>query len=665
MAAWVRGLAAVFLLLAVAQGTGIQDGLNRRLTDVHAGWRARAQPVPFPDEIVVVAIDDRSISRLGRVRYWSRQQYAELLDRLGAAKAVGFDILFAEADRDPAGDAALGAAMARHGRVVVPYYQWKETRPLSTEAQRETEALLARLPTAARAAPYGMPVPPSTLEPPIRPLLESAAGLGYADVNADPDGVYRAPALLKATTDGRPLVHFTVALAALAARTDLQETLTAVPGAFSFGGRTVPLEEGALLLRPLAVRGGGYGHTRAAGQPVPTVSFVEALEADPEQFRNKIVLIGETATGTPDIRPTALDNGLRGVELNAEMVANLLHVPPLRALPLALQWPLILLAAGLPLWLFTVLPPSRASLGAGTLLLAAVGVMEGAYWTGNMVPLWSPALLGVLGSTLAMGVQRAAQEHAQKQRFRERFSQYVSPKLVQRIERNRDMAAEEGRRQRLAVLFSDVRGFTTYTEQHPAELVVRQMREYLDEMAAAVDEFDGVLDKFVGDAVMGLYGPFLEGEQNLSARALASALNMIERLERLNKKWAEDEMPVLRIGIGIHVGEAIFGEIGTARRQQLTALGDTVNLAARLESATKEFGAALLVSQAAMEEAEPVLGRVVRFIDRGTIPVKGREQPVHVYEVRRRPAGAAGAAAAPEEGPGNAAREEAREEVAR
>jgi adenylate cyclase len=328
------------------------------------------------------------------------------------------------------------------------------------------------------------------------------------------------------------------------------------------------------------------------------------------------------------------------VELNAEILANLLYLQPAYPLSLSVQWLLILLAGGLPLWFFSAYNPRLASVGSLALLAITVGGMEGAFWFAGQVPSWAPVLVGLLGSTLGMGLQSAIREHAQKQQIRERFGQFVSPKLVEQIVRNPDQDVESGRRQHVAVLFSDVRDFTPYSERHSPELVMRQMREYLDEMAATVFEQDGVLDKFIGDAVMGLFGPFLEPGANVSARGIASGLAMLDRLETINTRWAAEGLPQFRIGIGVHVGEAVVGVIGTSRRQQFTALGDTVNVAARLESATKVIGVPLLVTDAARAEAAPVLGAFVEFLDRGEIQVKGREQPVQIFEVRRRTAAA-------------------------
>jgi adenylate cyclase len=638
MKAWVKGLVGALALLAAVQALGISEGLNRWLTDTHWRWKAGASREPFPSDLVVIGIDDRSVKDLGRLRYWSRANYARLLDRLREARAVGIDVLFTEADEvDQAGDAALAAALREHGRAVVPSYTWRETRPVSAETQVQLSAFLARLPAVG---PRGSSLPTVNglvIEPPLPAFVQAAAALGFADVGSDPDGVYRAPVLLKAVSGGdgdRLIPHFTTAVAAVATGTPLEEVVAGAPSALHLGDRTVALTDGLISLEPLARRGGGYA--RGPGAPVPLVSFADALESSPADWKGKIVLVGETATGTTDIRPNPLDPGLRGVELNAEILANLLYRPPVGALPLAAQWALIFAAIGIPLWLYSAFKPAQATLGAVVTLLALTGVMEAGFWLARLVPSWSPVLFGLAGSTLLMGLQRLAQEEQAKQQIRDSFSVYVSPELVEEIVNDPSRAQAEGTRQRIAVLFSDVRGFTTYSEQNPPELVVRQMREYLTEMTESVMAQEAVLDKFIGDAVMALFGPLHEEEQNVSAKAVACALDMLERLDRLNAAWAEEGLPLFRIGIGLHVGDAIVGNIGSPQRQQYTALGDTVNSAARLESACKDLMATLVLSQAVKDEAEPILGQYVEFVDRGDLLVKGKEIPIRVYEARRR-----------------------------
>jgi Adenylate cyclase, family 3 (some proteins contain HAMP domain) len=634
MKAWQKSVIGILALLALMNGLGLTDSLNRWLTDAHWRFRAYFKPTPFPDDILIVAIDDKSLRKLGRLRYWSRKRYAQLLERLRLAKAVGIDILFAEPDeKDPQGDAAFAAAVRRHGRVVLPFHQW-QGRILSESEREATKRLKLKLPTVAKGKTLHVPFAfVETFQPPLPSLLDAASAVGYADVNADPDGVYRKPIILRQTSEGKLMPHFALAVACVAKGKRLTEVIQPVPLSLRFGERVVPLEGGALWLHHIARRS---DLIVGLGSPVPTVSFVDALTMPPEKFAGKIVLVGETATGTTDIRPTPLDNGLRGVELNAEIIANLLYLPPVRPMPLALQLLLISLAAVVPLWLYSTTNVRMATMGAFVTVFALAVLMEAAFWLGRWLPNFGVPLLAWLSSTLLMGLQRLAQEEAQKRQIRQTFSLYVAPEVVEEIVRNPEIAHQEGVRQRVAVLFSDIRGFTSYSEQNPPELVVRQMREYLTEMTAAVQNHRGVLDKFIGDAVMALYGPFLPDGTNISALAVASALEMLERLEKLNERWLQQGMPTFRIGIGIHVGEAMVGNIGSIQRVQYTALGDTVNLASRLQSLTKDFKVPLLVSEEVKEEAEKVLGDTVAFVDLGTVSVRGREKPVRVYAVKKR-----------------------------
>lgn len=636
--AWWRGLLGTLAVLALAQFAGVNTNLDRWLTDAH--WRlvAAHDPTPFPDDILVVAIDDATIQKLGRLKYWSRAKYAELLDKLGEAKAVGLDILFVDPDQyDPEGDAALAEAIERQGRTVAVCYQWHETRPISAETQAELKLLESRLPQFQDSVGLDVAyLTGETLQPPLAAVTEAAAALGYSDVNADADGVYRDPQLVRGTFNLTELHQLSLAVAAVGAGQGGQSLSRGALAEVDLGGRRVPLQAGALLLQPIARRGGGLGE--GLGQPVPTISFVDALTKPSDFFHDKLILVGETATGTTDIRPNPLDPGLRGVELNAEMLANLLYLDPVRPLAGGPQWLLILLAIGLPLALYSRLSPRVASAGAVLTAVVLIAVLEVCF-RARLVPAWSPVLLSLLSATLIMGLQRLATEEQQKRQLRTSFSMYVAPELVEEIVDDPEIATQEGTRRQVAVLFSDIRSFTSYCEHNPPEVIVRQMREYLGSMADSVDQFHGVLDKYIGDAVMALWGPFLPDDSNSAALAVMSGLDMLDRLERLNEAWGAAELPLFKIGIGIHLGEAVVGNIGSARRMQYTALGDAVNLASRLESNTKELGAPFVVSEDVKAATEAVLTDHVGFRPLGTITVKNRAQPVTVYAVMRSAAG--------------------------
>ena len=636
----VIGLLGTLALLALSYAFGISEGLNRWLTDQHWRYAAKAVGEPFAG-ITIVAIDDKTLAsrdpatgkRFGRTGDWSRERYAQLLERLGRARAVGLDILFLDDGRDTAGDAAFAAAVARHGRVVLAFSQFVGDRSLTREDQQHIATLLGRAGIPAETAASGLQlIREDWLQPPLPALMQASAGLGLVEVSADVDGVHRhAVPLWSCGARGPVLPSFSLSVACVATGT-ANSALLPSPGVIALGQRRLPLSGGQLWLQPVARRPTVPG----PGRPVRLVSFCDALRADPEAFRDQIVLVGETATGTGDIRPNPLDAGLRGVEFNAEVLANLLRLPPVRPLPAGPNLLLMLLALGLPLWLFRAASPRLAtglSALAGLVLWALMEVM---FWAARLVPAWSLVLVGTMGATLIMGLMRLAEEERAKRQIRRSFSMYVAPEVVALIAEDPAIANQEGVRQNMAVLFSDVRGFTSYCEQNPPELVVAQMREYLSEMTLSVDNYQGVLDKFVGDAVMALYGPFLEPDADCCALAVASALDMLARLDSLNARWAERGWPELKIGVGIHYGAAILGNIGSERKMQYTALGDTVNTAARLESMTKELHVPLLVSDEARALAEPVLGQLIEFGPLGQITVRNRATPVTVFTAVRR-----------------------------
>jgi adenylate cyclase len=633
------GIALVVLFVAGA--ANITAPLNRALFDQHARWSAALRPRPFPEELLVIGIDDASVRKLGRLRNWSRSRYADLLDRARTAKVVGLDVLLTEPDaRDPQGDVALAEAIRRSGNVILPAFVYNEVRPVTDDTQAQTARFLARLPKAGVGMEDAFPsLNPQTVEPPIDGLVGGSLALSVASVNADPDNVYRRPVISYVVPDKEGVLRYVPHIAAAVVSA---ATARPLPELFA----DLPLHDGAIILRPVTRRGGSL--RSGVGTPVPYLSFADALVAPPETFAGKVILIGETVTGTTDIRPNSIDNGLRGVELNAEIVANLMGAfPPLRDFPPLLSVLLIGLAIAFPIQLFATAPLIRAaSFGAVTTLLSLVAVMECAYFAGGWVPPWAEVLIVFTAATLTAGIGRAGQEAARRRQLQDQFSAYVAPEQVEELLRNPDALFAGTRRTRCAILFSDIRDFTTYSEQNPPEVVDRQMREYLTEMSAAVFARLNFLDKFVGDAVMALFGELLPDSvkrDNYAAEAVYCAADMLDRLDRLNAGWRAEGLPEFRVGIGIHFGEALFGNVGAMdsevgiRRLQLTALGDSVNLASRLQSATKEYGAVVLVSgevKHRAERSELLRGRVV-WRDMGLLTVRGRARETPVWAVER------------------------------
>ncbi|MCS7224445.1 MAG: adenylate/guanylate cyclase domain-containing protein [Armatimonadetes bacterium] len=629
MKEWQKALAGTIVLMALVRLSGIGDGIQRWLTDQHWRWKASYAPVSVPPGILIIAIDDATLRKFGRLSHWSRRRYAELIKKLSQAKAIGLDILFVEPDRlDPEGDRAFAEAVKQNGKIVIPFHIWKEARPLSPSDQKALSQLVGRLPKSP-VADGDLPFTPThLLQPPLDGLVRTAQSLGYADLNADPDGVYRTPILLRRTGEGRLLPHFVLSLACLASGTTVEKALLA-DRHLDLNGRRIALVSGSLPLHPFVKRGGA---SQADGDPIRQISFADALTKDPSFFKDAIILVGETAAGTTDIRPNPLDPGLRGVELNGEILANLLYLDPVQPVPGWINGLLIMLMVGLPLWLYNNRSAAFANGASLSLLLSLLVLLEVFFWIFGWIPNWSFLFSGWLGATGLMALQRLRQEEERKRLLRETFSLYVAPELVQQILKAPEHALQDARRQKVAVLFSDIRNFTTYSEQTPPEEIVAQMKEYLTEMTQSVMAHRGVLDKFIGDAVMALFGPWLPEDAPLSALALLTAKDMDRRLKTLNQNWVQQGRQPFRIGIGIHCGEAVVGNIGSSQRVQFTALGDTVNLASRLQSLTKELKASVLVSQEAKEEAERFLADQIEFVDKGVITVRGREKPVRIFQ---------------------------------
>jgi adenylate cyclase len=632
---WI-GFFGTLAVLAVAGMSGVSVRLNRWVSDAHWTMAARRAPSPF-DDVLIVAVDDKTLKAVdpatgkpfGRPGDWSRGRYARLLDRLALAKVVGLDILFLDESLSPEGDEALVQAVQRHGRVVLGFNLFAGVPTASDAVKAEVQHLLDRCgpvkgPDDLHAVPWYY------LQPPLPRLVDAAAALGSVDVAPDPDGIFRHVPLARRCEDSL-LPHFTLAMAAVADGLTPAAAVAGPPTTVALPGRQVPIPDGLLDLRPIT----RHGRNGVAGHPVPTVSFCDALNLPPERFRDKIVLVGETASGTTDIRPNPLDRDLRGVELNAEILANLLVVPPVRFPPANFNLLLMAMAVFMPLIFFSRLKPQAATIASALSTLVIMGCMEVGFWWRGYVTAWAPVLLGALSATLIMGLQRLMDEERQKRQIRASFSMYVAPEVVAMIAEDPSIARQEGTRQRMCVLFSDVRSFTTYCEDNEPELVVRQMREYLSAMTESVESFQGVLDKFVGDAVMALFGPFLEDDTAAAALAVACALDMLDRLARLNADWAAEDLPQFKIGVGLHYGSAILGNIGSERKMQYTALGDTVNTAARLESMTKELNARVVVSEEVRSHAAPMLDGLVEFKDLGQITVRNRARPVSVFEARR------------------------------
>ena len=582
---------------------------DRRLAATHRVGDAR-------DDLVLVEIDETSL-RLLEPTFggwpWPRMIHAAVVDFLtrGKARVIGYDVLFVDRDlRDPASDAALVGSVRRAGNVVLA-----------------AEALYEGHPSDARTVESTTPgvVARPQLRLPFDDLAAVAAGIGHTFLQLDPDGTARRvwPFV---EAQGRRVPW--LGLATGFATGHISEAdLARVP--------LLPAPGSQMLLR----LHGPYADAEGT-RTYPTYSFIDLLRSedlllngaaplvDPVEFRDKYVFVGTTAAGLKDTYASPFGGpAMPGIQLHAAAVDDVLSRQFMRKAGWRVDQ-LVTAAASVVAGVASVLLP----VAWAVVLVVAAGValvwaLTSALGGGLWIELVSP-VLGLALATFGGTAWQYFVEGRQKRQMKQLFGRYVSPDVFAHLVADPTLARLGGQRRTLSVLFSDIRGFTTASETATPEAVVAQLNEYFTAMVQVLFRHHGTLDKFVGDMVMGLFGAPVADPRHAD-HAVAAALDMLRELDRLNAAWTAQGRPGLEIGIGINSGEMIAGNIGSDTVMSYTVIGDAVNLAARLESATKDHHARILISEA----TRALLTAPVATREIGPIAVKGKTQMVTVHEV--------------------------------
>lgn len=538
------------------------------------------------EEIVIVAIDDYSIEQLGPWP-WPHTTHARLIEALTAARVIAFDVVF---ETTEPGD-ALVEATTRAGKIVYP--------------------ILAILPE--RAGP-GL-IPAQALIEPAAALRSSAAGLGTANVTPDPDGVVRrVPLLIQA--DDRQLE----ALSLQALRCYVDPSATAPP----------KLDSSFLIVHSIAIPVDSWGRmiVRFAGEPgtFPTVPYVDVLlgRVPPEDFQDKVVIVGNvgmTGGGDHYVVPTSRGGeGMAGVEVQANVIHTLLEQGFLRKPSLLSE---LLVILGLALLSGLILPNVRWLWGALCTLLLCIGFLLCAFIAfdrGLVLDPFYPGASLLLGH-LVVVTGCFVTEERRRRRVTELFGRYSSPEVVRDIlaQSERAELALGGEQREITVAFMDIRGFTGFAEGVSPQVVVEILNRHLERMTEAIFAHAGTVAKFTGDGLMAMFNaPLPQADHAL--RAVRAALALLEGARQ------EGESP-LQYGVGIHTGEAVVGNVGSQRRLEYTAVGDTVNLAARLEEWATP--GQILISRATYEQIRDV----VRVREIGSLHLRGLQEPVTMYEL--------------------------------
>jgi adenylate cyclase len=362
--------------------------------------------------------------------------------------------------------------------------------------------------------------------------------------------------------------------------------------------------------------------------PHHSIADVVEGKVPPAEFRDKIVLVGATATGIGDLRPTPYGGtDYPGIGIHANVIDNILNQGFLKRGPKeALIDALLILFFGIPLGIWMALVSPRWMWFGFGLLAPLVAVDYLAFLRGSWLNFTVPAAT-LMGNVILVSLYRVLIEEKEKRRVRSAFGQYLSPEVIRRLLVNPELV--QPKKTDITVMFSDIRGFTTISEKLDAQDLALFLNQYLSDMTEIVFANQGTLDKYIGDAVMAFWGAPYE-EPGHAVRACDTALDMMKRVREMQKKWEAEGKPRLDIGIGLNTGVASVGNMGSIRRYGYTALGDAVNLSSRLEGLNKEYGTHILANETTYQSAKDE-GFLFRELD--LIRVKGKLQPAAIYEL--------------------------------
>ncbi|MFC1769713.1 CHASE2 domain-containing protein [Nitrospirota bacterium] len=346
-------------------------------------------------------------------------------------------------------------------------------------------------------------------------------------------------------------------------------------------------------------------------------------------FKDKIILIGVAATGLGDVWLTPFDQSLPGVEKHATVISNILNEEFLvRNNVTTIIDIVMIIVIGLALGLIL---PKLNSLKAAVFTSALfVGFVVFNFVLFIFFDMWANffyPILNLLMVSVGIIVIQYFGEEKEKKQIKKAFKRYLNPALVEQLADDHTSLKLGGEEKELTVLFSDIRGFTSISEGLSPEQLVALINEYLSLMTKVIMDSDGIVDKFIGDAIMAVYGAPVYFEDH-PIRSVDSAVSMMVALKQARSEWRERGFPDIRIGIGINTGPMVVGNMGSEARFDYTVMGDSVNLASRLEGLCKTYGAGIIISEST---AKQIKGFVLRELD--LVRVKGKSEPITIYEV--------------------------------
>jgi adenylate cyclase len=636
-----------FAALRIADPAPVEE-LRVRVFDTFQRFDPR---VKTARPVTIVDIDEKSLaSKLGQWP-WPRTRIADLvtnLTRLGAA-AIAFDVIFSEPDRLnpdvaadtfhnldeetrerlralPSNDQVFAEAMA-HSRVVLgesglseALREFDKTLPVTGFAMlgEDPQRFMFDFPGLLRNTPV---------------LEHAASGRGLLTINPEHDGIVRrVPMIMRAQGATMPSLSFEMLRVVTGTDTIFIKSDQAGIKSIGVKGFQIPTDgNGQLWVH--------FAHL----DPSIYVSAIDVLEGRvaPEKIARKLVLIGTSAVGLNDIKTTPVSPAMPGVEIHAQVLEaaltkSLLAQPP--------YGPILEFGAALILGILVIAfapsfgPTTLVGVGAlfATLL---IGTSWYFYTRQRLLVDFTYPLLSTTAIYLTLIFSSFVREQRQRQQIRSAFSRYMSPALVAQVAQSPEKLVLGGEEREMTIMFSDVRGFTTISEsyKHDPQGLTTLMNRFLTPLTNAILARKGTIDKYMGDAIMAFWNAPLDDKEH-QLNACEAAVDMLERIDVLNKTREQEAQEgghayiPLNVGVGLNTGVCVVGNMGSDLRFDYSVLGDSVNLASRLEGQSKEYGFPIIVGS---KTALAVKDKFA-ILELDFIMVKGKKEPEVIYAIAGR-----------------------------
>jgi adenylate cyclase len=600
--------------------------------------------------VTIIDIDEKSLAKLGQWP-WPRTRIADLIINLTAlgAAVIGFDIVFAEPDRLnpdvaadtiryldevtrsklralPSNDQIFADAM-RRSRVVLGQSglpsvisEFDKTLPLTGVAMLgdEPQRFMLDFPGLLRN---------------VNVLEQAAAGRGLISIKTERDGIVRrVPMLMQAQGATMPSLSFEILRVATATGTILTKSEKAGIKSVAVRGLELPTDHNGQLWVHFARR-----------DPSIYISAVDVLEGRvaPEMIARKLVLVGTSAVGLLDIKTTPVDPVMPGVEIHAQVLESALT----RAVLSQPGYGIVIefcaaMALGILVIAFAPLfGPVTLVVVGGMFATLLAGTSWYFYAQHRLLIDFTYPLLSTTAIYLTLIFSSFVREQAQRRQIRSAFGQYLSPALVEQLAQSPEKLVLGGEEREMTIMFSDVRGFTSISEsyKHDPQGLTTLMNRFLTPLTNAILARKGTVDKYMGDAIMAFWNAPLDDKEH-QLNACQAALDMLERIDQLNhdreleaKEGGHVYIP-LNVGVGLNTGVCVVGNMGSDLRFDYSVLGDSVNLASRLEGQSREYGFPIIVGS---KTALAVKDKFA-ILELDFIMVKGKKEPEVIYAIAGR-----------------------------